>query len=197
MDDTATPEAQATSKRPRVRIGAVVAIAIAAGVVVWLLVGRGGDDNNAASSTTTPTQQAAGVGPTAMSTGDLKSLADKLGHPIYWAGAKGGFTYEVTETADGKVYVRYLPKGVAVGDSGAKYLIVATYPYPKALAALKRVAGKKATKLSTGAYAFVDPTYPKSVHVAYPHSDYQIEVFDPSPARAKAVAFSGDVAPVS
>jgi len=181
-------------RRPRVRAGAVTALAIAAGIVVWLVVGR--DDNSATPAASTPVPTTAvGVGPVAMSQSELASLAKKLKHPVYWAGNKRGFTYEVTETADGKVYVRYLPKGVKVHDPRADFLIVATYPYPAALVALKR-AGKKNVRKVGAAYAFVDPTYPKSVHMAYPHADYQIEVFDPSPKTSRAVALSGDVHPV-
>ena len=39
--------------------------------------------------------------------------------------------------------------------------------------------------------ALVDESYPNSVHVAYPGVDYQVEVYDPSPARAREVATSG------
>src|SRR5579859_899126 len=34
----------------------------------------------------------------------LKSLAARLGHQIYWAGSKANNTYEVTETTDGRIY---------------------------------------------------------------------------------------------
>jgi hypothetical protein len=198
IDDTA-PARVATpaqwSRRPRVRAGAVIALAIAAGVIVWLVVGR--DDNSSSpTASTPPAATSAGLGPVAMSPAALRSLAQKLHHPVYWAGARNGYTYEVTETADGKVYVRYLPKGVKVHDPRANFLIVATYPYPDALAALKRAGKQKVVKVRPGAFAFVDPTYPKSVHMAFPHADYQIEVFDPSPKRSRAVALSGDVRPV-
>src|SRR5690242_1162765 len=103
MDETATPQAPAAGwRRPRVRVGAVVALAIAAGVVVWLVAGR--NDNSSSTSPTTssappaPTT-AVGVGPVAMSPAGLRALASKVKHPIYWAGAKRGFTYEVTETS--------------------------------------------------------------------------------------------------
>jgi hypothetical protein len=33
------------------------------------------------------------------------------------------------------------------------------------------------------------------MYVAYPSKDFQIEVYDPDPARALAVAASGDVQP--
>jgi hypothetical protein len=194
----AEPSTDGTTRQRRfgrrwVRAGAVVVLAIAAGIGAWLLVR---DDEGSTATPTATTPQATGVGPVAMSRGELASLSRTLDQPIYWAGARRGFTYEVTRTADRKVYVRYLPKGVKVGDSRADYLIVATYPYPRALRALRGVAGKRAVRVRGGASAFVDPTYPKSVHMAFPDADYQIEVFDPSPARARRVALSGDVTDV-
>ncbi len=76
---------------------------------------------------------------TAASVADLRSLARRLGHPIYWAGQRPGYTYELTQNPAGAVFIRYLPPGVAVGAKDA-YLTVATYPFPQALAAIRRVA---------------------------------------------------------
>jgi hypothetical protein len=62
------------------------------------------------------------------------------------------------------------------------------------LAALRRVArtsGGKTFDLPDGGLAVVDAQYPKSIHVAYPGSPYQVEVFGPSPARARALV-TGD-----
>ena len=33
----------------------------------------------------------------------------------------------------------------------------------------------------------------EEIHVAYPGVPYQVEVFDPSPARARTIVSSGDV----
>jgi hypothetical protein len=70
--------------------------------------------------------------PAAASRAELTALATSLGHPIYWAGPRTGYTYEVTQDASGKVFIRYLPPGLAVGAS-KPYLTVATYPFPGAL----------------------------------------------------------------
>ena len=110
------------ARRPNVRVGAVIAVAIAVAFVVWLLV-RGGDSNTA--STTTNGQA---VGPVATSEDELRSLSDELGHPLYWAGPIPDRTYELTRTSDNRVFIRYLPKGVPVGIRQAAYTIVGTYP---------------------------------------------------------------------
>ena len=85
---------------------------------------------------------------------------------------------------------------------GAKdaYPTVVTYPFPQALAAIRRVAkGNKAgvIKLSGGGLAVVDGQYPKSIHLAYPHSDFQVEVFAPSPARARRLVASQKIVPIT
>ena len=119
----------------------------------------------------------------------------QLGHPLYWLGRKPGVTYELTQTDAGAVFVRYLPPGVAPGVS-RPHLTVATYPFPGAFAALRRTAAQNPTgtiRLSGGGLAVVDAGYPNSIHVAYPGVPYQVEVFAPSPARARAVVSSGQV----
>src|SRR5204862_6587413 len=115
--------------------------------VVWLLV-----RNNGSSSTKPPVANpatTAAKGPKtkplleAASVPTLKTLAAVLGHPVYWAGARSGTTYELTQTADGRIYIRYLPKGVKVGDRQANYLIVATYPVQNAYRAVQTAAKAK------------------------------------------------------
>jgi hypothetical protein len=135
---------------------------------------------------------------TAASAADLKDLAKSLGHPIYWAGPKKGYTYELLHPPSGQVYIRYLPPGVAVG-APVPYLTVATYPFPSAYGAIQALTKRKGTetiKLSGGGLGEVDSKYPKSIHLAYPKSDYQVEVFDPSPARARRVVTSGQISPI-
>lgn len=165
------------------RVGAVVVLAIVAGLVVWLLA-SGGDS-------TTKRAPAASASITA-----LRALAASARHPVYWAGPKQGFKYELTRTADGRIYVRYLPAGVAIGDSRPNYLSIGTYPVKDALAAVTAIAKREKTatfKLSGGGIAVQDASHPTSVYFAYPGSDYQVEVYDPSPARARQLVVSGQI----
>lgn len=137
--------------------------------------------------------------PRAASPAQLRSLATTLGHPIYWIGQKRGYTYELTRTSQGQVYIRYLPPGVQVGATG-QYLTVATYPFPGAFDAILRLARHQNTatlKLANRGRAVIDPTNPKSIHFAYPGSNYEIEVFDPSPVRARQIVSSGQVTAIS
>lgn len=135
----------------------------------------------------------------AASVQQLKALAAALGHPIYWAGAQTAVTYELTRTKDGSVYIRYLPRGVSVGDRRPDYLTVGTYPQKRARETLKTTAARNhvpTLKLAGGGLALVDEKHPMSVYVAYPAVDLQVEVYDPSPGRARQLVTSGRIAPV-
>jgi len=144
----------------------------------------------------TSTRAAATAGkPTATTPARMRALADSLGYPIYWVGTKQGYTYELSRTRDGQILVRYLPPGKQVGASGS-YLTIGTYPYPKALAAV-RALGKSANtvvlELPGGGVGVIDKTRPQNVHLAYPKSNYQIEVFAPTATIAKRVVSSGQL----
>ena len=177
--------------RTRVRLSAVIVLAIAAGVVAWVLVGRG-----STSPSTTAGPVAKAIQPVALSASGLRTFAQAVDQPIYWTGPKAGYMYELTRTTAGRVYVRYLPAGVKAGVTGSDYLIVATYPYPGALSALKAVSHGAQITIPGGGVAVIDKKYSKSVHLAFPGVAYQVEVYDPSPAVARTVAISGDVRPV-
>jgi hypothetical protein len=159
------------------------------GLVVWLLA-RGGDDSTPTSS---------GV-PTAASAEDLAALPAEVGHPVYWAGAKRGYTYELTRTDDGRIYIRYLPAGVEIGSDQPKYLTVGTYPSQNAVATVRGLAKRlnvKTMSARSGGVAVQDSKHPTSVYLAHPGSDYQIEVYDPSPARALELVLSGGIVPLA
>lgn len=150
-----------------------------------------------ATRRTTRAPQRIGSKPRAATTAELSSLARRLGHPIYWAGPKRGFTYELSTTSTGRVFIRYLPSGVKVGDPRARYVTVATYPFPGAFPAVARTASGAATiKLARGGIGVVDRAYPKSIHLAYPGSNYQVEVYDPSPSAGRKLVAAGAIAPV-
>src|SRR5207248_2315470 len=74
------------------RVGAVVAVALAVAFVVWLLVRDNGTSSSkpTVASRTKTTTQGRKVKPLleAASVQTLKTLATVLGHPIYWAGAR-------------------------------------------------------------------------------------------------------------
>ena len=135
------------------------------------------------------------IGPIVMTAANLAAEARILQQPIYWAGPQQGYNYEFTRTTKGFLYVRYLPSGVKPGAPGAKFLIVATYPTVGAYAKLNKEAKGKAVAGPAGSLVYVNPQYTKSVLMAFPGVDDEIEVYAPKPADALATAESGKITP--
>jgi hypothetical protein len=133
------------------------------------------------------------LGPWALSSAQLKAEARRLSQRIYWAGPVFGYRYELTRTPSGNVYVRYLPPGVRAGAASANFLIVSTYRFPGGYEGLTRAARGHGIAGPGGSVIFVRPRDPKSILMAFPGVNDQIEVYDPSPARAMSVAHSGSV----
>ncbi len=137
--------------------------------------------------------------PVVVSPKSLTRVATAGQRPIYWAGPLPNMTYELTKTSQGGSLVRYLPPGVAIG-AQTPQLTVGTYPFAKPLAAIRRLSlakGATLIKLAGGGLAVADPHFPKSIYLAFPGSNYEIEVFDPSLARARQLVTSGQIIAVS
>lgn len=129
---------------------------------------------------------------------DLEAAAATLEHPVYWLGDRAGRRAEITRAANGTVTVRYLPTSTKLGAAGA-FLTVGTYPYPDALAAIEALAkqdGAQAIELAGGGLAVVDKGRPTNVHLAYPGSDVQVEVYSPKADLARALVAAGALASV-
>jgi hypothetical protein len=200
----ASPEPSKPSGHPRIRLGAILALAAGAGLGAWAIVDHRDSGSTAtpgpAASVATPTTATASarpIAPVGLSAAGLRTLTASIHQPIYWAGPKPGFLYELTRTGTGKIFIRYLPPGTPVGSKKASYLIVATYPFKNALQALKNLAGRPQLTIPGGGIAVVDQAHPQSVHLAFPDADNQVEVYDPSPAQSLEIARSGEVRPVT
>jgi hypothetical protein len=180
------------------RVAGIALLVVALLAVGGVFLARSLGGKSSASSTTTATTTATvnPIGPLVVSPAALAGFAAALGRPIYWAGPASGYTYELTETSTGNVYVRYLPSGVRAGDKRATFRVVGTYPYTGALAALEAVPKAHRDRLPGGGIIVSTAADPKSVHIAYPGVDYQIEVYDPTPGRAREIALSGRIQPV-
>jgi hypothetical protein len=164
----------------------VIAIAIAVGIIVWLLVRGGGESTKGKRSVAALSEQG------------LMTLARTLGGPVYWEGPQSGVKYEVTQTPDARIFVRYLPNGVPVG-TNQQYPFVATFPFGNALAATLAVANRAGSvkiPVSGNGVAFYTRSSPTNVYLAFRGSNYQIEVFDPRPGRARRLVARGQIQPV-
>jgi hypothetical protein len=184
----------APRRLPNVRLGAVIALGIAAGLGVWL----GTRDNGPSSPASTTTAGPTGKTVVPISGSGLQTLVAALHRPIYWAGEQPGKTYELAQYANGDVYVRYLPPGARIGSTKA-FLTVGTYPVANAFSVTLRTAGQSGSVRvpAQGAVAFHSTSAPTNVYLAFPGIDYQIEVYDPSAADAKRLVEQGKIVAVS
>lgn len=180
------------------RLGAVLAVAAAAAVVVWLAVGRSDSDPGSTSPTDTVAApvvpEAAEVVP--ISASGLRTLGGALDRPVYWVGARPALQYELTQASDGRLWIRYLPKAAEIGEKDIPYLTVGTYPVTDAFAATSRAAQQAGTtrvKVGNAAIAFYADARPTNVYLAFRGADYQIEVFDPLVGVAEDLVASGKI----
>jgi hypothetical protein len=182
------------ARRPDVRIGAVLAVAVATALVVWLVVIR--DESNGSSA---ESAQVTAIPPVAATPDRLRGLSVEAGRPIYWLGPREGRTYELTRTPQDRIFVRYLPEGVAAGTREAKYTLVGTYPVDNAYDVLKKLAkagGESSFTAPKNGFAVYSTEHPTNIYLAYPGSDVQIEVYASSAEHARELITSGQVVPV-
>ncbi len=187
----APPVLQPPAATSRWTVGTALVVVFVALALVLAVFGvlrlLGGDDGLALEN---------GV-PTEASVSDLRELATP-GRPVYWSGPPSSGRLEVTKTARDAVYVRYLPPGVELGDRRPRYTTIATYSSANAYAELlgsRRSDGLKSERIPGGGLAVWRTSPGTSVYVAYPRVKYLVEVFDPSPVRARALAL-GSLQPV-
>ncbi len=160
-------------------LGVLVAALIA--VVVIAILGGGEDEVSL-----TPGE------PQIVSVSQLEGFANDANRTVYWVGEREETEIELTETDNGRIFVRYLPEGGA--EKTTEALTVASYPLKGAAADLERTAGKgggeQIAKSDDGAVVLIDPKSPNNVHMAYPGEAIQIEVF--SPVAGEALRLSKD-----
>jgi hypothetical protein len=162
-------------------------VAVSALVVIWLLAAGGTKKTPALSDS-----------PTIVSQARLERFAGTVDYPVYWAGPKPGFSYELT-AAHGRVWVRYLPAGVKAGDPRPNFLVVGTYEQPSSFAGLRRAAKQPdsiSERISDGGLLVYNSARPTSVYFSYPGVKYQVEVYAPSAGSAHSLVTSGHTTPV-
>jgi hypothetical protein len=133
-----------------------------------------------------------------VSAAELSSIAALVGHPVYWAGPITGAELEATEGPEGDVQVRYLEAGAEAGEGEGEALTVGSYPLPDpsgALAAFAERPGSATRRAPGGREVVVSRRKPTSAYFVSPGNEVQVEVYDPSPKRALALALSPKVRP--
>jgi hypothetical protein len=178
----------AVSNRPRLttrRWSRPLSVAAVAAYVAWL-------------SGTEPQlpPRAAGplpVGPVAVTPAQLAAAPG----PAYWAGPVAGTRLELTRTASGRTFLRYLPAGEPIGSPRA-HLTVATYPQRGAhrrLAAEAARGSSLSRALGGRRLALTARRDATSAFLATAGEDHQVEVFHPVPGRAWSLAAAGRIRP--
>jgi hypothetical protein len=179
---------------PRLALG--IGILAAVGIIVFLLVR--GDDSGGDGSGSGSEVHATGR-PEAATLDQVRDVGNAVGHTVYWAGEQPGFHFELTVDPDGKVYIRYLAQGSPVESSRVSSLTIGTYPYIDAFGTLQTAArrsGGMTDRTPDDGLVVSFPNSTNSVYVAFPGSDYEIEVYDPHPGRALELATAGSITPI-
>lgn len=173
----------------RIRFGLVALLVVA--VVAFLLIKVIGDDDSSSDDSA----------PVGLSESELIASAGDFSHVAYWVGPQNGTDqYELTDTADGRIYVRYLTSGASVGSDEPNYLTVGTYAFPDAKKGLKTAQGNNQLDSVEGAngYTVADGQSGLNVYVVFDDQpDLQVEVFSPEPGQARDLVDSGDLKPIA
>jgi hypothetical protein len=186
MNDRVDTRPRGGSGPSRLRLGAILAVAIAAGLLAFILIS--GDDDDDSDG-----------GAKAASVEDLQASRDDSGHKVYWAGRRGGQAYELTETSGGNIFIRYLPSEDDVGAKRPDFLTVGTYPFRNAYETLEKLSrreGAISRQIEGGGLIVAREPQALNVYFAYPNDNLQVEVYDPRPGRALRLATSGQVRPI-
>lgn len=170
------------------RLRIVGAVVVLAALAIVILVSSGDEE-----------PQTAANGAEIVSVDELRERAALQATPVYWAGERPETELELSQQGGGQTYVRYLTGDAEVGDPRPAYLTVGTYETPDAIAVLRRQSRQAdgvLAKAPGGATVYFSRNDPRSVYLAYPGVDAQVEVYDPSFERALRLVNSGRIVPV-
>ena len=192
-----TPGSMPDHEQNWLRIGAVVAVAAVVGFLVWLLVIRDDEDSDAPGRVVAT--EVGPFGPAIAGPTELRDAAAQVGHDVYWAGEGQDGDVELTLTADGRAFVRYLTGKAKPGAAKADFLTIATYRLDDAEAVLEEVAGREGREsfgLPGGGLAVANSAEPQRVYFTPEGSDLQVEVFHPEAGRARELVESNEIEPI-
>jgi hypothetical protein len=177
-----------------VRLG-LLALVVLVAVVFLLVTVLGGDDDSGDETTAASSGE-----PVALSESELIAEAANFSHPGYWIGPLPDIeSYELTQTEDGRIYVRYLPEGTEAGDPNPNFLTVGTYAVPDAKSALGSAEEGGGTEGVTeeDGFTMLKGGSGQNAYVVFDDQpDLQIEVFAPGQGDAVELATSGALKPI-
>jgi hypothetical protein len=168
--------------------GGVVGMALVVGLITWLGT-RGGEEEPAAP---------AELGSAVAGGRELGNIATMLGQPVYWAGPMPDTGLVLSEAPSGGVQVRYQPAGTEAGEGSSDVLTIGSYPLSDPAAALHAFAARPGSVVRRG-HSGVEVVWsrrsPTSAYFVPVGNKVLVEVYDPSPERAHALALTGRVRP--
>ena len=179
---------EAARRRGMLRWG-VVGLAVLVALIAWLAT-RNDDYSDSTSRVAAP--------PRIVTPAELATVEAELGQPIYWAGPVKGAELELKDLGGAGVQVLYLPEGTPVGQGSVKTLTIGSYPLDnpeKALEGFAEREGSVSRTAGDGTEVVVSKTSPTSVYFTGGDNEVQVEVYQPSAAKAMALALSGKVKP--
>lgn len=164
-------------------------VVLAAIILAGALLGGGSDEGPSAEEAV------------ALSESELLARSSSLSHPAYWLGPRPGTTsYELTSTADGRIYIRYLTGDAEAGDPRSSFVTVGTYSLADAHQALAVAAGEdgEGRKLTKHAgYELLAGKKAKHAYVVFDDQpQLQVEVYSPKPGEAASLATSASLRPL-
>lgn len=177
-------------KRRNALLGVGLAIVVAVGLAAWALADDDGSDEGSGPAATAE--------PEIVSVKALRAAAGEQATPVYWVGASAGAKLELSRPSSERTYVRYLT-GDAEADDPRKFLTVGSYELDDPTAALRSRGNEPGGVNATapgGGVVYFDQADPKSVYLAYPGTEVEIEVFAPEFKEALQLVTDGRVVPV-
>lgn len=163
--------------------GGVVAVAIGLALIAWL-VSRGSDEEAAGD------ESSARI----VTESELRSAAAKLPFAVYWAGPDPAAELELVQSPTG-VLIRY----VKSDREEVEELAIGSYPVPNPDGVLGEFASRPSSSVADGPggrEVVFNADQPTSVYFADQVGGVQVEVYDPLPSRALALARSARVRPL-
>lgn len=166
--------------KKRLIVGLVLLTVIS--LAAWLLSGGSDSDNATAPSASAPEAVSLiAVPATIVSKAELVSATKDLGFVIYWNGEMQGTNLELTVLPEGKVFVRYLPTGIAAG-AAETYFTVASYYDPAAFEKVQDVgAGAKLVNYGGGAVAASASETDSNIYYAFDGNPVLYNIYSPDP----------------
>ncbi len=136
-----------------------------------------------------------GEGDTLSDAGEI--VFNSAPHVAYWVGPQPGTTGYEIDTAQDRVFVRYLTDDAEPGDTQPNYLTVGSYSVPGAAARLQEDQAAGGELEEADGYVLFEEADGQRAYVVFDDEpDIQIEIFDPDAGRAAELARSGDLRPL-